>query len=161
MTRTLLFSSLAALTLAACASNTPAPAAKPAAPPPFAELAGLPAQNLRAGECGLFLWTVSAPRSLVLFTKSGSNTAEASLPAGAQKLTLTRQSGDLFGQFMTRLDYAAAEGGQVHVELEPGETIEGGQRTRSAQLTVVTRDGWETVVPAAGLAACLPSEGPN
>jgi hypothetical protein len=48
----------------------------------------------------------------------------------------------------------------VHVALEPGERIEGGQRTRAAQVTIVTPDGWETLVPAAGLAACLPADDP-
>lgn len=163
MTRTQMLSLFAAAMLSACAAAPPSPA--PPAPasasvPAFDGLASLPAQNLRAGECGLFLWTVSAPRALVLFTKAGSNTADASLPGGAQTLTLARQSGDLFAQFMTRLDYAAPDGGKVHVALEPGERIEGGQRTRAAQVTIVPPDGWETLVPAAGLAACLPADDP-
>ncbi len=144
-----------AVLLSACASNDAGVRAAPPAPS-VPESGSLPAQPLAAGECGLFLWTQDTPRRFIFFSKAGGRTAEFMRSDTQQTLSLTRQGGSLFGQFMTNMDYQSAEGESVSLHLTAGERVEGGEKIASGRLEILNAGGWETVIPVSGLRACQP-----
>ncbi|MCA8901120.1 MAG: hypothetical protein KDA53_07690 [Hyphomonas sp.] len=140
--------------LSACATGS---SDKPP-PTPDGPLASLPAQNLAAGDCGLFLWSVQAPRRLIFFRRAGETDALMALGSETMTVSSQQESGRVFGQFMTDVTYSADNADMVSVSLVPGETVEDGQRTQSARIIVRTKTDWETVIPAAGLMACVPAD---
>lgn len=118
----------------------------------------LPAQDLEPGECGLFLWTAQEPHRLIFFRKADSASADGILSSKRTTLSVVAERGTIFGQFLTDVDYRSDDGQSVIVSLVPGEQVEDGQRTKSAEIRVRTSDGWETIIPASGLTACLPAD---
>lgn len=158
----LLSISLIAGCLTGCASG---PAAKQtgsavaAMESPVAEVPadGLPPQKLAAGECGLFLWGMAAPRRFIFFTEPSSGEALVLHNGAAQRLIVTNTDGEVFGQFFTETQYLSADGTwSVNLSLKPGEMLEGGQRVESGRLVTTGADGWETVLPVTGVRACIP-----
>lgn len=118
---------------------------------------GLPPQTLDAGECGLFLWGMAAPRRFTFFTEASSSEALILHEGTPQKLVATETNGEVFGQFFTEIQYLSADGAwSVNVSLKPGEMLEGGQRVESGRLVTTGSDGWETVLPVTGVRACIP-----
>lgn len=145
---------VSALLLAACASGENSRPVPPA--PEVPEAGNLPAQDLAAGECALFLWSQSSPRRFIYFAKAGNQTAETMLSETQQTVALVRQGGTLFGQFMTELDYQSIEGEAISVRITPGDMVEGGQKISSGRIKLLNDGGWETVIPVTGLRACQP-----
>jgi hypothetical protein len=64
----------------------------------------------------------------------------------------------VFGEFLTEAEYRVSSGEQVKLSILPGEMMENGQRVASGSLVVRDAAGWETVLPVAGLRACMPSD---
>lgn len=153
---------LSAALLCACAS-TPAEdksdAAAAAARSTVSEVPaeGLPPQTLEAGECGLFLWGMAAPRRFSFFTESSSGEALVFHEGTAHTLVQTDASGEVFGQFFTETQYLSADGTwSVNLSITPGDILEGGQRVETGRLVTTSADGWETVLPVTGVRACIP-----
>lgn len=152
---------LSLLIASACAasprSDEPAAIANLAAAPPEVPAEGLPAQKLAPGECGLFLWGMSAPRRFVFFTEASSGEALILHDGAPQRLVVAEAGGEVFGQFFTESGYTAPGANwTVILTLAPGELLEGGQRVRSGRLVTRGADGWETVLPVTGVRACMP-----
>ncbi|MBI1401523.1 hypothetical protein [Hyphomonas sp.] len=160
MTRSALFV-LAAAALAACAGtpkeNSAATAETRAAAIDTVPDTGLPAQRLEPGQCGLFLWSMSAPRKFVFFSEATSGGGLVLINDEPVRVQMTSTGGDVFGQFLTNSEFQDATTGRiVQVMINPGESLEGGQRVESGNLLVHNTDGWETVLPVTGVRACLP-----
>ncbi len=146
---------------AACASNPDEREAIAAVAPPVATsdvpADGLPPQRLAPGECGLFLWGMSAPRKFVFFSEGTSGEALVLIEDEPKTLKMTSAGGDVFGQFLTEMGFQdAAAGTKVAVTLNPGEPLEGGQRIDSGSVLMRKADGWETVLPVTGVRVCMP-----
>ncbi len=152
---------ICALSLAsACASSSAVrEAPKPSAPQVAARTvpeAGLPPQRLEPGQCGLFLWGMSAPRKFVFFT-DGTGSASVLANDTPASLPMSSAGGDVFGQFMTSMTFRHPANGQsVTVAILPGEQLEGGQRVESGTIQFRDSEGWETILPVTGVRACLP-----
>ncbi|WP_373004301.1 hypothetical protein [Hyphomonas sp.] len=141
--------------LPACASK-PAPAQTvTSAANVIARTGELPSQTLAPGACGLFLWTQSAPVRFVFFAEAGSDKAVMNIGGTQSPLELTASRGALFGQFMTQMTYRSPDG-NVGLSFKPGELLDGGQRIEDGRLSLVSKDGWETMIPVLGLSACQP-----
>lgn len=135
----------------------PAQLARLANPAPDMPTDGLPAQRLAPGECGLFLWGMSAPRRFVFFTEASSGEALVLHDGAPLQLKVTDAGGEVFGQFFTETGYMSPTGDlSVALALTPGELLEGGQRVRSGRLVTRSNDNWETVLPVTGVRACMP-----
>lgn len=119
---------------------------------------GLPPQKLEPGECGLFLWSQSAPRRFVFFTEATSGTAQLFHEGDVIRLQMTDSHGDIFGQFQTDSAYITIGANPLFVDvaLIPGDLLEGGQRVASGRILIRAGDGWETVLPVTGARACMP-----
>ena len=117
----------------------------------------LPSQTLAPGACGLFLWTQSPPVRFVFFTEAGTDTALINVDGTETPLQLTSTGGSLFGQFMTQMTYRSPTG-NVGISFQPGERLDGGQGVKNGRLSLVSKDGWETMIPVLGLSACQPEE---
>jgi hypothetical protein len=114
-------------------------------------------QNLPAGTCGMFLWSMGSPRRFVFFSEAASSKATAFLNDRETTLTLVASRGDVFGEFLTEAEYRSADGMDVRLSILPGEMMENGQRVSSGNLVLKDLAGWETVLPVAGLRACMPA----
>lgn len=118
---------------------------------------GLSPQRLEPGQCGLFLWGMSAPRKFVFFKEGTSSDALILVDDVTTSVTMTSADGDVFGQFMTQMKFAKAGSGETVVAtIEPGQPLDGGQRVESGTLLFRDANAWETVLPVTGVRACLP-----
>lgn len=157
------FLAIAAATfcVAACAGTngleTAAQAAEAASAINTVPVDGLPPQRLEPGQCGLFLWGMSAPRRFVFFTEGTAGEALVLVNDAAVSMPMTTAGGEVFGQFLTLMKFEApSTGGSVTVSINPGEPLEGGQRVESGNIMFRDKEGWETVLPITGVRACMP-----
>jgi len=111
-------------------------------------------QELRTGECGLFLWSQTDVSKFIFFTRALSGTALFAQGDTPMALTQISAGGDIFGQFNTVMSYQAEDGRNVALTLVPGEILDGGQRIESGILNVRDREGWDTKLPVLGVRAC-------
>lgn len=119
---------------------------------------GLSPQHLEPGQCGLFLWGMSAPRKFVFFKEGTSGDALILVDDVPTSIPMTSAGGDVFGQFMTQMKFAKVGSGETVVAtIEPGQPLDGGQRVESGTLLFRDANAWETVLPVTGVRACLPS----
>ena len=153
-----LFLAIAATALGACATREAAPvaSAKPEAASGVIDGVLAP-QTLAPGACGLFLWTSDLPSRFVFFMRAGESSAKVQSPDGPEDLTMVRQEGSLMGQFSTKTVFQTPSAGTVRLSFAAGEPIEGGQRIQNGRLVFLNADGWETIMPVVGLAACEPA----
>ena len=93
-----------------------------------------------------------------MIAKADSAAADGIIADKRTRLSAVAERGTIFGQFLTDVDYRSEAGQTVTISLVPGEQVEDGQRTKSAEIRVRTVDGWETIIPASGLTACMPAD---
>ena len=113
----------------------------------------LPPQTLKAGDCGLFLWTLDTKKRLVFFQKQGESTAkimDKSKTINLQKISATQDIGvgDDIG-----ISYSAVGYDSVMLSGKFTEALQDGQRVR-ATLKSVKPDGWQAIMPLAGVYVC-------
>ncbi|MEL7041980.1 MAG: hypothetical protein AAGL90_10665 [Pseudomonadota bacterium] len=162
MMRASLTNAFAGILLTACAATPPAPEPasvqvselRPALDSLPAE--GLPPQTLDAGECGLFLWSKSEEPKYIFFSKALSERALFAQDETPLEMYQTRASGDIFGQFNTRMEFASSDGRQLSLSMVPGDMMNGGQRLESGIITLTDREGWQTKLPVLGVWGCQP-----
>ena len=147
--------------LAASCSSTPTvpddPQSRLAAIQPAIDsvpASGLGPQELKSGECGVFLWSQTDVSKFIFFSKALSGSAVFAQGRQPMRLTQSGVGGEIFGQFNTRMEYVANDGRVVSLDLVPGDMLEGGQRIESGLLTLADREGWLTKLPVLGVRAC-------
>lgn len=144
--------------LVACAglpsvpANTTAPSSIQSEAEP---VSGLGAQVLAPGECGLFLWSQANLSKLVFFKRAQATDAALSLSDRHYDLDLVSEDGEVFGQFLTSSTFSDRQDGMVALDFQPGEMLIDGQRISDGLITHTDAAGWRTVVPVAGVRACL------
>ena len=120
--------------------------------------AGLPAQSLNPGECGLFLWSKTDISQFVFFARAGNSDALILLEDRPESVELAQARGAIFGQFLTDLTYIVRSSGQeISVSYTPGEVLTGGARVSNGRISYSGADGWTRVVPVLGVRACQPT----
>jgi len=134
----------------------------PTPPPKTAEeaelesmLGELPPQRLRAGQCGMFLWSRTSDRKLVMFSKSDDQGAIVMLSGREQNVPRVS------GEGKNVLGYSAQQSYvwrglflQVNVELDQRPEIGRGAVIPTGTIRISRRDGWEYVLPVGGIVAC-------
>ncbi|WP_298914262.1 hypothetical protein [uncultured Algimonas sp.] len=124
--------------LAACSTTPDAETVQASAPAP---LAGLAAQQLAPGECGLFGWDASPFRAFVFFATE----EKALYHDGSQTMTLSPSG-----------PFPAEDYGPVQLDLGPEEPVNDSLRYASARITQKLDDGFTRVQPVAILQMCQP-----
>lgn len=153
---------LIALCAAGCASSErePSKAAAPAAPARAApggegaSVSGLAESAIPKSGCGMVLWTLDEERPTPIFRYIVGKSAEMVLNGKQVKLALTEATGSGgFGVFESQR-FTADGGMTVDVQSRFSLGFDGGAYLERGVISVMTADGWKTVVPAAGLAGC-------
>jgi hypothetical protein len=149
----------ACVLLASCASQPPS-ASKPiisaasqtgSAEPRFGTL---PPRTLVAGECAMFLWLRNAERKLVFFG-AAEGTGRAVLDGKEVGMRRTGIEGrEAFGQYEGQTYAYDAGRIQIQVSFERRGGMERGVVVPQGTLRLTQADGWEYILPVAGLVAC-------
>ncbi|GAB4570845.1 MAG: hypothetical protein Tsb008_00760 [Rhodothalassiaceae bacterium] len=150
-----------ALLLAGCAENgrpvsTPEMSLAPSDSLPVA-IGSLPPQELSAGSCGLFLWRKGSATELLFVADSRLPVARMNLDGAPVTLARTSAEGDLSPGALLRQRYES-EGRTIDIGFiaEPQPGLIGGAAVKSGSLRISGADGWDIVLPVAGLIACKP-----
>jgi hypothetical protein len=147
---------LAALLLTANAAFA-APKAQNAPAPndggvPFGELAP---QKLAPGQCALFLWANTAPARRILMATQNPASARVVMKGKTLDLPLTAWDGEqVMGLYEEQTFTGQGLTLIVRFRAEAPRGLVGGVVARDGSVELKGIDGWETVVPAAGMIAC-------
>lgn len=137
------------------ATGSPGPAPSPAAD----HIGTLPSQSLPAGECGMFLWPKRVNARLLLFSLSSEASARIALDGQEREFPRVSAEGQsYYGQYPRQVFAGDGYEVQVRVVADPGEGVVNGALVRRASVKVIGSDGWQYVLPAAGLIACEPPD---
>ena len=115
-------------------------------------------QQLREGQCGLFLWTRSEERELVFFGNGAR--AEGKMMIAGEETTYTRVSaegGAVFGQHPRQKFQSGDVTITLILEIEGRTNMTGGAVVPRGSLRFEQKGGWKLVLPVGGLIACQPA----
>lgn len=140
------------LALSACASIKKTKATKPETILPPTK--GLPAQVLSSGECGIFLWTISTPRTFVFFQKQGDNNARYYAQDTEITLQTTQNMAGIDDLEGLVIDYNAPGFETINIKGKFSETLEGGRRISDATIKTKKSNAWEEIQPVSGVYVC-------
>ena len=118
--------------------------------------AGLTARVLEAGQCGLFLFTRTDPARLIFFYSADAESGDFHDGTQEYDLTIEAADGDLFGQFFTHMEFSTVNGQVIDLRYSAGEEMDGGARISDGRIIVTDEEGWEIIMPVAGVRACQP-----
>ncbi len=119
------------------------------------QIGRLSAQRVVPGECGVFLWSLSASQ-LILFTSTRTRAAVMSLDGEETSLPRLAASGPpIIAGHVANQTFRSSDGQiTAYVQMRRGELVEGGRRISESVLRVIHASGWELVLPVAGIAYC-------
>lgn len=122
----------------------------------FANLIGaLRPQQLRTGQCGLFLWSRDDRQNLVLF--GNGSRAEAKMQIAGEEVTFTRVSAEgvnTLGQYPRQIFQRGDLMASLSMDIQPRPNLSGGAVVPRGSLRFEQTGGWNLVVPVGGLIAC-------
>lgn len=136
-------------------AESPAAAAPLGADEVLSRLTALPAQELQAGSCGLFLWLRREDLPLIFFQRSNENAASMVLDGTQQ--TLPRTSVGQLIAFNFYDEQAFANDSfelRVRIIPEASRSIRQGIKVETGSLSITADDGWSASLPVAGLIGC-------
>jgi len=122
--------------------------------PGISQIAGLSAQELDAGGCGVFFWKATTPRTFVFFQKQGQ--ARASLYDQDTEIVIETSQDTSNLDIKIRLDLRYKGGGYESITVKGnfGDELEGGRRISGATITINKLDGWQEILPVNGVYVC-------
>jgi hypothetical protein len=118
-------------------------------------LEALPAQDLIAGHCSLFLWSRSERPVFILFATD--NPGRATVRTQGRTRTLERRTGAgerTFGQYRTQSFSGSGVAFDVELEFDADRPVQDGAVIKTGMLRTRTRDGSEAMLPVGGMVAC-------
>lgn len=114
----------------------------------------LPAQTLKPGQCGLFLFTPFPSPRFVFFSESVTNRGKIILNGQERTLELASTKGALMDQHYTDTVYKTAGLTTINVEIDEFERTEIGVRIETGLINIKDSEGWNLTVPVSGRTAC-------
>ncbi len=149
------------LGLVACASE-PKPEAAPASarlgktsapdPTPLANY------DIPSGRCGMILWTKDSGRVTPIFRSIDTVQASMIIEGDTVPLLLASQDGDLRYGMRAQQVFTPADPEKhstvVETKLEWGQAFPGGIYINRGSLKLTAPDGWQRILPVAGIAGC-------
>lgn len=115
---------------------------------------GLAAQELEIGECGMFFWTDTHPRTFILFQKQGS--AEAKYYAGTTEINLTtnQNTNNMDDIAVFDISYNHPDYTVFNIKGSFSDILEGGRRITNARIKTKKAETWEEIQPVTGIYGC-------
>ncbi len=111
-------------------------------------------QTLAAGECGLFLWSRSSERNLIMFN-GRDGMAHMVINGQSVKFPRLQAEGEqILGQFEKQTFQQSPYTLYIEVKFEKRAGISRGAVVPQGSLRMVSEGGWEVIVPIGGLVAC-------
>ncbi len=121
----------------------------------FSRIGELPAQPLIKKGCALFLWASLPERTLVFYTDTETSNALMNLDSSQTKLTRTNAAGLSYLGIAGEQSFA---GPNLEMRLtfiaEQTKGFSGGAVVKQATLRMRDNEGWEIIMPVAGLIGC-------
>jgi len=122
---------------------------------PFQEIAQ---QQLAPGQCALFLWARTSPARRILMATQNPASARIALKGKTLDLPLTAWDGEAhLGIHELQTFTAGGVTLTVRFNGQPRQGLIGGLVAEDGSVEMRDTQGWETVVPAAGMIACQPT----
>ncbi|MCI4644844.1 MAG: hypothetical protein MRY64_08690 [Hyphomonadaceae bacterium] len=119
------------------------------------EIGVLPARELAAGECGLFLFTPRPTPRFVFYANAARSVAEMQVDGAPTSLSLVANTGTSIGQFYSESMYSSVQLGlTAEVTIKDAHPTEGGMEIGAGSIRLVNAEGWNVVIPVAGATAC-------
>jgi len=147
-----------ALALSACASGGEKAASK-AKPVEVVRVFPLGVENLPQGQCGMLLWTLKANQPVLVFRAIAGGEGLMVLDGNKAALASTQQAGEVkFGlgaqQSWVLKRQSKADIEVVTIDVTYGENFPNGIYVQDGVIKIINKDGWERVIPVAGLSGC-------
>jgi hypothetical protein len=143
---------LAAL-LSVCAPVSLAQAPRPV------ELEQLEPQDLNPGECGMFLWTRDGRQTLVFAAFDKPRLARLRADGHTWSIPRTAFRGEANSGHFEHQRFANDDMTvDADIVFDEETKLADGAVVRDGVVRIVSRRGWETVVPVGGMTACKPKE---
>jgi hypothetical protein len=121
----------------------------------LSRVSALPAQELDAGTCGMFLWLRREDTPLIFFQRSDEPAAVMILDGERQTLKRTGIETLIAFNFYEKQTFSNDSFElTVQAKAEEFRTIRQGVKLQSGSVSLTTSDGWSAVLPAAGLIGC-------
>ena len=115
-------------------------------------------QKLEEGACGLFLWARATRAKLVFFSESDMHEALMALDDKEARLLRTNAEGRaVFGQHERQRFLVDDLTVELNISPEMRSGIVGGAVIKQGIIRLAQADGWEYVLPVAGMIACQAS----
>ncbi|MEO1041010.1 MAG: hypothetical protein AAFX52_01845 [Pseudomonadota bacterium] len=114
--------------------------------------------SIPSGQCGMILWSQMGARTVPIFRSVGITKASMTVEQEPIDFILADQSGVIRLGMAEQQDFVSgpSNNGPVGAKLrfEWGQAFPGGSYVQRGTLTVSGADGWERVMPVAGIAGC-------
>lgn len=128
-------------------------AGAPAEPP----LEEIPVQRLASGQCALFLWTRGTPPRRVFVALQSPAIARVKVDGRVVDLPRVSWEGEaVFGHPPVQRFAGSGLALTVTIQADARSGLVGGAVAPTATIEYRAANGWETVVPAAGMVGCQP-----
>ena len=114
----------------------------------------LPAQTLRSGQCGLFLFTPFPSPRFVFFAESSTSSAKIIINGQEIALRLDSTDGTLMEQHYTDSVFSSNDQSTISVSIDEFERTDIGIRIETGLINVKDSEGWSVTVPVSGTTAC-------
>lgn len=120
----------------------------------LSRLGSLAAQQVNAGECGLFLWAKRDDTPLVLFQRSNGETFMR-IDGTQVPLVRTGIEDQIALQFHEIQQFTASDMA-IRVTITPEETrtLQQGLKVPAGSIAISTESGWSASIPVAGAIGC-------
>jgi hypothetical protein len=152
------FLTISALLLTACSStNSGAERGNISGASEVPRLSQLSTDRLPVGQCGMLLWTMNAGQPVLVFRTIAGGQAEAMLDGKKQKFLPLAQKGDIrfgIGSQQSYRSAASSEVQTIEIQVEYGASFGGGVYVDEGVLRLINEQGWERIIPVAGLSGC-------
>ncbi|MCI5043569.1 MAG: hypothetical protein MRY72_02635 [Aquisalinus sp.] len=122
------------------------------------DVQALPVTSLPPGQCGMLLWTLDEREPVLVFRAIEGQGAEMIIEGQSTQLNLTSQSGESRYGITSTQQYTAlaanADINSINVDAFFGLAFENGVYVENGLITLTNNQGWERLLPVAGLTGC-------
>ncbi len=110
-------------------------------------------QDLKRGDCAMFVWERAAPNRFILFTRAQTQSGVWYDGAQSRAVTITSEAGEQSQRQSPAQDLSAGDK-ILGLSLSGAQAITDGTRYKEGVLRVSGGPDWDRVIPVVGLSSC-------